>query len=65
MFTAEQEGREMNAVVIVAGSMLLFGGCGYYGLTRCRRTGIGTALGSAVLILVMVWLFGGLHFYGF
>ena len=55
----------MNAVVIVAGSMLLFGGCGYYGFTRYRRTGIGTALGSAMLILVMVWLFGGLHLYGF
>ena len=55
----------MDTVVIVGGSMLLLGGgCGYYGYTRYRRTGIGSALGSAALILVAVWLFGGLHFYG-
>jgi len=62
---AEQGGRKMNAVAIVAGSIFLFGGCGYYGFTRYRRTGIESALGSAVLILVVVWLFGGLHLDGF
>jgi hypothetical protein len=60
-----QVGRKMDTLVIVGGSVLLLGGgCGYYGYTRYRRTGIGSALGSAALILVAVWLFGGLHFYG-
>ena len=58
-------GQKMDTLVILGGSALLLGGgCGYYGCARYRRTDIGSALGSAALILVVVWLFGGLHFYG-
>jgi FtsH-binding integral membrane protein len=65
MAMAEQKGRKVGAILIASVSTLLVGGgCGYYGYTTYRGRGIGSALGSAALILTAFWLFGGLHFYG-
>jgi hypothetical protein len=53
-----------NLWIFAGATLLVGGGFGYCGYARFRGTGVGGALGSAVLILVVFWLCGGLHFYG-
>lgn len=48
-------------LVIILVIILLGGGGGWYGYNRWGYNGLGGVLGLIVLILVLAWLFGGLH----
>ncbi|HLZ67284.1 MAG TPA: DUF3309 family protein [Aliidongia sp.] len=48
-------------LIIVLLILLLGGGGGYYGYSRYGGRGFGGALGLVLIILVVLWLFGGLH----
>jgi hypothetical protein len=48
-------------LIIVVLVLLLGGGGGYYGYNRYGGSGLGGALGLVLLVLVAVWLLGGLH----
>jgi hypothetical protein len=48
-------------LIIVVLILLLGGGGGYYGYNRYGGRGIGGVLGLVLVVLLAVWLFGGLH----
>lgn len=48
-------------LIIVVLVLLLGGGGGYYGYNRYGGSGLVGALGLVLIVLVAVWLFGGLH----
>jgi hypothetical protein len=48
-------------LIIVVLILLLGGGGGYYGFNRYGGRGIGGVLGLVVVLLLAVWLLGGLH----
>jgi hypothetical protein len=50
----------MSTILIIVVLILLLGG-GYYGYNRYGGRGIGGVLGLVVVVLLAVWLFGGLH----
>ena len=50
-------------LIIVLVILLLGGGGGYYGYSRYGGSGIGGALGLVLIIVLALWLFGGLHFH--
>nr|WP_272904299.1 DUF3309 domain-containing protein [Xanthobacter agilis] len=41
--------------------ILLFGGGGYYGFNRYGGRGLGGVLGLLLLIILVLWLVGGLQ----
>jgi hypothetical protein len=43
-------------------AVLFGGGGGYYGYNRYGRRGLGGVLGFVLVIFVVIWFFGGLHF---
>jgi uncharacterized membrane protein YccC len=49
-------------LIIVILILLLGGGGGYYGYNRHGGRGLGGVLGLILIVLVVLWLFGGLHF---
>jgi hypothetical protein len=49
-------------LIVVLLILLLGGGGGYYGYNRYGGRGLGGVLGLILVFLVVVWLFGGLHF---
>ena len=48
-------------LIVVLIVLLLGGGGGYYGYSRYGGSGIGGALGLVLVILLVLWFFGGLH----
>jgi hypothetical protein len=48
-------------LIIVVIVLLLGGGGGYYGYRQYGGRGLGGALGRVLLILLVLWFFGGLH----
>lgn len=48
-------------LIIVLVVLLLGGGGGYYGYSRYGGSGLGGAVGLVLVIMLAVWLFGGLH----
>lgn len=51
----------MSTILIIIILLLVFGGGGgYYGYNRYGTRGLGGVLGSVVLILIILWLFGAL-----
>ena len=48
-------------LIIVVLILLLGGGGGYYGYNRYGGRGLGGVLGVVLLIVVALWLFGGLR----
>jgi hypothetical protein len=48
-------------LIVVVLILLLGGGGGYYGYSRYGASGLGGALGLVVVVLLAVWLLGGLH----
>jgi hypothetical protein len=51
----------MSTILIIILVILLFGsGGGYYARSRYGGTGLGGVPGLVVLVLVVLWLFGGL-----
>ena len=48
-------------LLVVLIVLLLGGGGGYYGYSRYGGAGIGGALGLVLVILVVLWLLGGVH----
>lgn len=48
-------------LIIVVVILLLGGGGGYYGYRRYGGTGLGGTLGLILIILFVLWFFGGLH----
>lgn len=55
----ESEPHIMNLIVIVIILVLLFGGGGgYYAHSQYGLPGLGGALGTVLIVLVVVWLLG-------
>jgi len=53
---------EMGTILIIVVIILLLGGGGgYYGYNRYGGAGLGGALGLVLIILLVLWLFGGIH----
>jgi hypothetical protein len=51
----------MSPLLLIILIVLLFGGGGgYYAHNRYGGTGLGGVLGLVVLVLVVLWLFGGI-----
>ena len=48
-------------LIIVVLILLLGGGGGYYGYNRYGGRGLGGVLGLVRVVLLVVWLLGGLH----
>ncbi|MDP2332954.1 MAG: DUF3309 family protein [Reyranella sp.] len=48
-------------LIVVILILLLGGGGGYYGYSRYGGRGLGGVLGLVLLIVVVLWLFGGLR----
>ena len=48
-------------LIIVVVILLLGGGGGYYGYRQYGGSGLGGALGLVLIILFVLWFFGGLH----
>ena len=48
-------------LIIVLLLLLLGGGGGYYGYNRFGGRGLGGAIGLVVVVLLALWLFGGLR----
>jgi hypothetical protein len=48
-------------LIIVVVILLLGGGGGYYGYSRYGGSGLGGALSLVLLVLLVLWFFGGLH----
>jgi len=53
--------RDGTILIIILVILLLGGGGGYYGYNRYGGAGLGGALGLVLIILVVLWLFGGVH----
>jgi len=52
----------MGAILIIVLLILLFGGGGgYYGYRRFGGPGLGGVLGLVLIILVVLWLVGGIN----
>ena len=51
----------MSTILIIIVLVLLLGGGGYYGHSRYGGRGLGGVLGLVLLIVVLLWLFGGLR----
>jgi hypothetical protein len=47
-------------LIIIVLVLLLGGGGGYYGYRSYGGPGLGSVLGLIVIVLLVVWLFGGL-----
>lgn len=47
--------------MVVVLVLLLGGGAGYYGYSYHGRRGLGSALGMVVVVLLAVWVLGGIH----
>lgn len=43
--------------------LLLGGGGGYYGYNRYGSSGLGWVLGLVLIVLLVLWLFGGVGLY--
>jgi hypothetical protein len=50
-------------LVVVVLVLLLGGGGSYYGYSRYGGRGAGGTLGLVLIVIVAVWIFGGMHFY--
>ncbi len=48
-------------LIIVVLILLLGGGGGYYGYSRYGGSGLGGVLGLILVVVVALWLFGGLQ----
>ncbi len=56
------KGRPMSTLLIIIILIILFGGGGgYYAHSRYGGAGLGGVLGTVLVILVVIWLLGGLH----
>jgi uncharacterized membrane protein YccC len=52
----------MSTILIIVVLILLFGGGGgYYGYSRYGGRGLGSVLGLVLVVLLAVWLLGGLQ----
>lgn len=52
----------MSTILIIVVLILLFGGGGgYYGYNRYGGRGLGSVLGIVLVVLIAIWLLGGLH----
>lgn len=51
----------VSTLLIIVILVLLFGGGGYYGFNRYGGRGLGGVLGLLLLIIVVLWLVGGLQ----
>ena len=51
----------MSTILIIVVLILLFGGGGYYGFSRYGGRGLGGVLGLVLMVVVVLWLVGGLH----
>lgn len=51
----------MTLLLIILLIVLFGGGGGYYGYRSYGGPGLGGVLGAVLLILVLLWLFGGIH----
>jgi len=49
-------------LIIVVLILLLGGGGGYYGYNRYGGSGLGGALGLVLIVLLVIWLLGGVQF---
>jgi Protein of unknown function (DUF3309) len=56
-----KKGINMGIILIVVVLVLLLGGGGYYGYSRYDGSGLGGALGLVLVVLLVLWFFGGLH----
>jgi hypothetical protein len=61
---AEKECEMSTILIVILLIVLLGGGGGYYGYRRHGGAGLGGALGVVLLVLVVLWLVGGLHLNG-
>jgi hypothetical protein len=50
----------MSTILIILVLIFLFGGGGYYARDRLGGTGLGSVLGLLLVIVVVLWLVGGL-----
>ena len=50
----------MTTVLIIVVLILLLGGGGYYGHSRYGGRGLGGVLGLVLVVMLVLWLFGGL-----
>jgi hypothetical protein len=50
----------MSTILIILVLIFLFGGGGYYAHDRYGGTGLGSVLGLLLVIVVVLWLVGGL-----
>ena len=51
----------MGIILSVVLLVLFLGGGGYYGYSRYGGSGLGGALGLVLVVLLVLWFFGGLH----
>ena len=51
----------MSTILIIVVLLLLFGGGGYYGYNRYGGRGLSGVLGLVLIIVLVLWLAGGLH----
>ena len=50
----------MSTILIILALIFLFGGGGYYAHDRLGGAGLGIVLGLLLVIVVVLWLVGGL-----
>jgi hypothetical protein len=50
----------MSAILVILVLIFLFGGGGYYAHDRLGATGLGSVLGLLLVVVVVLWLVGGL-----
>lgn len=61
----QQKVKSMGLLLLIVVLVLLFGGGGgYYAHNRYGGRGLGGVLGLVIVVLVIVWLVGGLHGFG-
>jgi len=51
----------MSTILIILLLVLLLGGGGYYGHSLYGTPGLGGALGLVLIVVVVLWLLGGLR----